>query len=621
MFRAFKAEWPLILLVAMLLGTSGYWFFHHFSGMAPYPVSWISRFGNGAFIGYIVALVLTAIPPGLCRATVRWLCIAAASALFVAEGCAFGIWGLHISPALLTLAAETNMQETRLTASLLASSRYFWEVLAALAILLGLYIAVNGRTAIINRRIASFGWRKSARTVAWIFICAITAWGIRSAIVISGIYRSDTSACLERWVVRNDELQEYTDNCSRLLFALQSVNLMKNGKRDWEELQHSFLTQGDAVTSASDSLQVVCIIGESFIRSHSSIYGYPLETNPRLCREAMRGNLVAFADMAAFAKHTSLSLRSILSVNPSGDGNRWNSAISFPSIFRRAGFRVELNDNQLTYASSIWAFSLSAVMLSKTMTQHCYNSLYVPQKHTDDLSFVDSVAARHPVAPHKQLTLYHLKGQHLWPSYPDTPEWNVFSPADIPNPGRPWLDSKRRQQIAGYDNATLFNDSVVSHIISRYRHTEAIVVYLSDHGEEIYDYRDAALRQPPAPGMMQEFLAHQFAIPFFIWMSDLYMQRHPAHANLIRRAALRPGSLADIANTFIGLGGISTPCYNPQRDILSPEFIPAPRLTNLGDTLPQMPMPPVAGPAPHNLHGSHETPNFVMANNGNNTPP
>ncbi len=225
------------------------------------------------------------------------------------------------------------------------------------------------------------------------------------------------------------------------------------------------------------------------------------------------------------------------------------------------------------------------------------------------------------MAPHKQLTLYHLKGQHLWPSYPDTPEWNVFSPADIPNPGRPWLDSKRRQQIAGYDNATLFNDSVVSHIISRYRHTEAIVVYLSDHGEEIYDYRDAALRQPPAPGMMQEFLAHQFAIPFFIWMSDLYMQRHPAHANLIRRAALRPGSLADIANTFIGLGGISTPCYNPQRDILSPEFIPAPRLTNLGDTLPQMPMPPVAGPAPHNLHGSHETPNFVMANNGNNTPP
>ncbi len=64
---------------------------------------------------------------------------------------------------------------------------------------------------------------------------------------------------------------------------------------------------------------------------------------------------------------------------------------------------------------------------------------------------------------------------------------------------------------------------------------------------------------------MQEFLAHQFAIPFFIWMSDLYMQRHPAHANLIRRAALRPGSLADIANTFIGLGGISTPCYNIAR--------------------------------------------------------
>lgn len=48
-----------------------------------------------------------------------------------------------------------------------------------------------------------------------------------------------------------------------------------------------------------------------------------------------------------------------------------------------------------------------------------------------------------------------------------------------------------RQAIAEYDNATCYNDALIGEVISHYRHANAVIVYLSDHGEETYDWRPA----------------------------------------------------------------------------------------------------------------------------------
>ena len=41
--------------------------------------------------------------------------------------------------------------------------------------------------------------------------------------------------------------------------------------------------------------------------------------------------------------------------------------------------------------------------------------------------------------------------------------------------------------VAEYDNALYYNDYVVTEIINRFRDTEALVIYLPDHGEAVYD--------------------------------------------------------------------------------------------------------------------------------------
>ena len=45
------------------------------------------------------------------------------------------------------------------------------------------------------------------------------------------------------------------------------------------------------------------------------------------------------------------------------------------------------------------------------------------------------------------------------------------------------LDSKAKQIVAEYDNAMLYNDYVISQIVSRFIDKESVILYLPDHGE------------------------------------------------------------------------------------------------------------------------------------------
>ena len=49
------------------------------------------------------------------------------------------------------------------------------------------------------------------------------------------------------------------------------------------------------------------------------------------------------------------------------------------------------------------------------------------------------------------------------------------------------LNEQRRSILADYDNAVLYNDSIVYQIVKRFENKDAIVIYMPDHGEECYE--------------------------------------------------------------------------------------------------------------------------------------
>ncbi|MDE5801290.1 MAG: sulfatase-like hydrolase/transferase, partial [Paramuribaculum sp.] len=163
------------------------------------------------------------------------------------------------------------------------------------------------------------------------------------------------------------------------------------------------------------------------------------------------------------------------------------------------------------------------------------------------------------------LVIYHLKGQH----FPASARYKGalhFTARDI-TVERPWLTEERRAEVADYDNATLYNDSVVAAIAARYAQAPTVMLYFSDHGEDCWDLAPMAARNKQMPDD-PAWVERQFSVPFFVWMSPEFMERYPQLVQRLRGAAGKPFSLGDLGQMVLGLCGVETPYYDPALDPL-----------------------------------------------------
>ena len=133
--------------------------------------------------------------------------------------------------------------------------------------------------------------------------------------------------------------------------------------------------------------------------------------------------------------------------------------------------------------------------------------------------------------------------------------------------------SKRcRMLLADYDNATLYNDSIMGEVIKRFENEDAIVIYMSDHGEEAFgDGLEIFGRNHSA--VIDFRLAHEeYEIPLWIWYSKQYAKNHPDIVRQINHAAHRPFMTDNISQVLVYLAGIHTPFYRDDYNILSDDY-------------------------------------------------
>lgn len=168
-------------------------------------------------------------------------------------------------------------------------------------------------------------------------------------------------------------------------------------------------------------------------------------------------------------------------------------------------------------------------------------------------------------------------GQHVKyeARYPDEEQNHHFTADDI---RRPDLSAADRQVIADYDNATRYNDEVIDRLCSLYERRDAVLVYLSDHGDEVNDYRRHVGRSHQRPVTAGEAWT-QYEIPMMIWCSDVYRENHPDLVERIAASVDKPFMSDDLPHLLYDLAGIESPAYHPERSVLNPNY-----------TLPQRPL-------------------------------
>lgn len=544
----------MFLLLTLLFSVPGWLYCWNIYGEY-YPLS--------RLVGWL--LFITAMPALMAWACcfIRWrivrgLIYMAAVSLFAINIFLTLNFDTMISPWILLLIHETNGNESSEFLSTYALSTPSIVTYGLTLLSVGLIVIGEkmGRSITIKRpRLMLFPF------ILWLAV------GVWQAVLVIMMFFASTQSQLQSWY-EGKAFYCIENTPANLLYSFYHLHLT-NHENDaaWEASEKVF--QSVVTRDEKDTLDVVLIIGESYNKYHASIYGYYLDTTPTMREQQKRGNLFVFQDAISPFNMTTLAVKNMLSTNSISLHQSWEEHPLVMTIFRKAGFDVAMWDNQKSENNVLFHdFSNNSLLYGKKMVESTYHHLNnAPFDYDQQLVDTALTVKRKPSST---LTVFHLMGQHTAPiwRYPENDENAIYTADSIQ---RNDLNDYQRQYIAEYDNATRYNDHVIGSIIQYYRQRNAVILYLSDHGDEVYDYRDVVGRTHE-PVKQKQALKYQYEIPMVLWCSDQFIQRHPNTMQNIRRAILRPFSSDNVPQLLMGLSGIHSSFYEPKKDVLSNQY-------------------------------------------------
>lgn len=506
----------------------------------------------------------------------KWLIYAIGVINFLVYQFVFRNFNANISPELIIIMSETTPGESSdfLETYLLAHGSILAYAFTSLV------IAVIVLLETLKDRWRHLTGSKYLKVACSLLVLGGLGCGIACTKLPIEILQYKTLIELERSNIFVDNWG--ADECTNYIYTAKTLSLSTHEiDRVVEATAKAYDNREAKITNPQDSLNVILVIGESYNKHHASIYGYTHNTTPNLLEEQRRGNLVVFNNVIAPYNTTSITLKNVLSCNSIAQGESWWDFPLFPALFKAAGYDVMLWDNQTNfYRNATFSFSLNSVMFNSVIMKKSYNILNNRTFRYDSMlvdDFFRHWNTAQPKATH-HLGIIHLMGQHMAYNhrYPKGSRHDCFTADDIKRKA-PYLTAKMKKTIAHYDNATLYNDEVMRQIFQHFKGSNTVVVYMSDHGEEVYDYR-AYMGRDHNIKKSAKLLREQNEIPFMVWMSPAFQRKYPEMVKRLHRAASKPFSNDDLSNMLFDLGHMKTPYYKAVRNPLSSMFIPGKRI-------------------------------------------
>jgi glucan phosphoethanolaminetransferase (alkaline phosphatase superfamily) len=312
-------------------------------------------------------------------------------------------------------------------------------------------------------------------------------------------------------------------------------------------------------------LHVVIILGEAERAQSFSLDGYRRNTNPYTAKIS---GLVNFTNAWACANLTYLAVPCLLTRATAEDHTElYGRETSIISIYRRLGFFTSWLSTQ-----SDWRFGVRGYQGAREITREAENRRFGWSSTTEEVSALTNVktdpnvllplldkAVRTHAAT---FTVLHSWGSHA-PYHRDYigPEQQVFQPAcDRP------LDRCTPQEVVNaYDNTIVHTDQFIARVIQALRDKNALLVYVSDHGESVYDDEngrfvgrpDGTLAHGSSPERFRVLIAQglrpeQRWIPMMWWASPRFLSE-PRNAARFARLVTKQHDKVSHDNLFHSL--------------------------------------------------------------------
>lgn len=497
------------------------------------------------------------------RTWVRWLWYILLLSIYAISCFLAANFEMRIGPTLITLLVETNERE----------AGEFMSVYFLTAASIKVYIKIAIYIAIIF--IMELGYRKyileRIKQCRSVFASMLIVF-----LLLAGLIR--WSQYPDYFNVNEPDDEDTLDFPANDIYTRLFCSLCIESKQASviDRAINVSLNAGKANTiyEESDSLCVIFVIGESFIKSHASLYGYPLITTPNLQLQKKKRNLYVFTDVITPYNYTSMSVKNMMSCNSLGESEKWFNYPYFPVLFKKAGYNVYFWSNQHEASDgSVYEYALNSYLYNLKLSNFTYEKINSQTFAYDGQLFENfKQTCINSLSRPNNLFIFHLSGQHtvFASRFPQTSEHKRFSFNDI-HRNDPYLDKTKLQYIADYDNAILYGDYVLAQMTSLFVNRNAVLVFLSDHGEEVFDYRDRMGRSY-TDNIDSLFLKYQYEIPFVIWCSDLFKNKYPDVVKNIAEAVSKPFMIDNVCQMLFYLGGVKTDYYHSERNVLSPNY-------------------------------------------------
>ena len=272
----------------------------------------------------------------------------------------------------------------------------------------------------------------------------------------------------------------------------------------------------EATAQARSAEIVILVIGESSKAKRWQLYGAKRETTPLLLREK---NLIVLNDMIVPAVATRLSVPTIVSRNPfikpTGQHISSGAEPSVAKAFEQAGYSTYWWSNQAITGIYDTSTAIYARHSQQTLWLNPVSTdISNPGKSTYDAVLLPPLD-RLLKEVGKKFIVMHTMGSHF--DYGDRypPEFNYFNSSVRFNGINAYGSGNKVDFQNAYDNSIRYTDWLLHQIFERLRHMSesAIVFYISDHGEDIWDESCFQVK-------IDRRSAASFHVPALIWFND-----------------------------------------------------------------------------------------------------
>ncbi|MFM8950568.1 MAG: phosphoethanolamine transferase, partial [Bacteroidota bacterium] len=317
----------------------------------------------------------------------------------------------------------------------------------------------------------------------------------------------------------------------------------------------------------------ILVIGESCTRNHMSLYGYQRETNPLLSK---RNDLWICNNVISSYATTIKCVLSMLSESNMENKIPLNNSLSLFDVFSSAGYKTHWISNQSPIG--IWdntIFNLAKTANSVVYTNNSSNSsLETTLVPSYDQKILPQLKRSLDIDTSKNKFIgIHLMGSHISYNKRYPAEFDYFKGGE----------TEKEKTINQYDNSIRYNDFVLNEIIEMAKDASnrlgmmATVIYVSDHGENVFDIGGRAGHDwaGSIPNTIVE-------IPLILWTSNPQLVSGSEHTPNLANGLNRPFKNDDVFHLVLDLMNIETASFDSTRSLFNAAFVPRKRMLEDG---------------------------------------